>query len=75
MNLIQIPHFGQSTKVNTVVKILLSRLHGGYMWMDTKISIDPHLIWRIIRLSKQGTNLSHLLMAFIPYKKTSYFEA
>ena len=26
----------------------------GYLWMNSKISINPHLIWRIKRLSKQG---------------------
>lgn len=52
--MVSIPHFGQSMEVNIVVKLLFSRVHGGYLWMDSRISINPHLIWRITRLSKQG---------------------
>lgn len=53
LNLAHIPHFG-SPEVNAVVKLLLYRVHGGYLWMDSRISIDPRLIWRITRLSKKG---------------------
>lgn len=38
-------------------KILLSRVHGAYLWMDSTISIDTHLIVRLTRLSKQGRDL------------------
>lgn len=54
LNTLRLPHFGRSPEVNVVMKILLSRVHGGYLWMDSAISIDPHLIARLTRLSKQG---------------------
>lgn len=54
LNVERIPHFGRSPKVNFVVRLLLTRMHGGYMWMDSKISLDPHLIWRIMKLRKKG---------------------
>lgn len=48
--------------MNAVVKLLLSRVHRGYLWMDSGISIDPHLIWRITRLSKKGLNPSTMFI-------------
>ena len=62
MNLVRIPHFGRSPEVNVVVKLLLTRVHGGYLWMDSRISIDHHLIWRIQRLSKAGLDPSTTFM-------------
>jgi hypothetical protein len=50
LNLFDIPHFGHNNKVNACVKLLLSCMHGGYMWMDRPISIDMDLIARIIGL-------------------------
>jgi hypothetical protein len=50
----KIPHFGRHQEVNTCVKLLLSCFHGGYLWLDRCITVDPALIHRIIRLSMQG---------------------
>jgi hypothetical protein len=36
------------------VKILLSCYHGGYLWLDRRITVDPTLIHKIIGLSMQG---------------------
>lgn len=41
LNLVGIPHFGQSPEVNVVVKLLLTRVHGGYLWMKYRISKTP----------------------------------
>jgi hypothetical protein len=40
--------------VNTCVKILLSCYHGGYLWIDPRITVDMTLIHRIKILSMQG---------------------
>jgi hypothetical protein len=49
-----IPHFGQSNDVNACVKLLLTYVHGGYLWLDMPISIDTYLIARITCLPTQG---------------------
>jgi hypothetical protein len=40
--------------VNACVKLLLSCYHGGYLWLDRCITVDPTLIHRITGLSMQG---------------------
>ena len=52
------PHFRRSPEINVFVKVLLSRVHRGYLWMDLRISLYPHLVVRITRLSKQGIDSS-----------------
>jgi hypothetical protein len=54
LNVMKIPHFGRHQEVNTCVKILLSCYHGGYLWLDRRITVDPTLIHRITGLSMQG---------------------
>lgn len=54
LNAIRIPHFGRGPKINSMVRLLLTRMHGGYLWMDSRISLNSHLIWWIRRLRKQG---------------------
>jgi len=54
LNTLRLPHFRRSPEVNFVVKVMMSRMHGGYLWMDSRISLDPHLIWRLTKLSKRG---------------------
>jgi hypothetical protein len=44
LNLFDIPHFGRSQEINACVKMLLSCVHRGYMWLDRPISIDIDLI-------------------------------
>jgi hypothetical protein len=54
LNVMKIPHFGRHQEVNVCVKLLLSCFHGGYMWLDRHITVDPMLIHRITKLSMQG---------------------
>jgi hypothetical protein len=54
LNVMKIPHFGRHQEVNTCIKLMLSCYHGGYLWLDRRITVDPMLIHRIIGLSMQG---------------------
>jgi hypothetical protein len=54
LNVMKIPHFRRHQEVNACVKLLLSCYHGGYLWLDHHITIDPTLIHRIMGLSMQG---------------------
>ena len=56
LNIIKIPHFGRHQEVNVCVKLLLSFFHGGYLWLDKHITVNPVLIHRITRLTMQGPN-------------------
>jgi hypothetical protein len=56
LNVMKIPHFGRHQEVNACVKLLLSCYHGGYLWLNHCITVDPMLIHRIIGLSLQGPN-------------------
>jgi hypothetical protein len=53
LNVMKIPHFGIHQEVNACIK-LLSCYHGGYLWLDRRITVDPVLIHLITRLSMQG---------------------
>jgi hypothetical protein len=54
LNVMKIPHFGRHQEVNVCVKLLLSCYHGGYLWLNRRITVDPTLINRITGLSMQG---------------------
>jgi hypothetical protein len=54
LNVMKIPHFGRHQEVNACVKLLLSSYHGGYLWLNHCITVDPMLINQITRLSMQG---------------------
>jgi hypothetical protein len=54
LNVMKIPHFGRHQEVNACVKLLLSCYHGGYLWLDHRITVDPMLINQITGLSMQG---------------------
>ena len=54
LNLLRLPHFGRSAEVNAVVRVLLSCLHGGYLWLGRKVDLNIDLIHRITGLSKIG---------------------
>ena len=56
LNLLQILHFGHSNEINTVVKVLLSRIHEGQLWLDCRVYITIDLIHRIIGLSKSDVD-------------------
>jgi hypothetical protein len=54
LNLFNIPHFDQSNEVNACIKLLLTCVHGGYLWLDKAIYIDTDLTARITGLPMQG---------------------
>jgi hypothetical protein len=54
LNMMKIPHFGRHQEVKACVKLLMSCYHGGYLWLDRQITVDPTLIHLIIGLSMQG---------------------
>jgi hypothetical protein len=54
LNVMKIPHFIRHQEVNMCVKLLLSCYHGGYLWLDRHITVDPALIHRITGFNMQG---------------------
>jgi hypothetical protein len=54
LNVMKIPHFGRHQEVTACVKLLLASYHGGYLWLNSRITVDPVLINRITGLSMQG---------------------
>ena len=50
----KIPHFDKHQEANACIKLLLSCYHGGYLWLDSRIIVDPTLINRITGLSMKG---------------------
>jgi hypothetical protein len=54
LNIMKIPHFDTHREVNACVNLLLASYHGGYLWLNHRITVDPVLINRIIGLSMQG---------------------
>ena len=46
----------RSTEVTAIVKVLLSCVHDGFLWLDRKVDLNVHLIHRITGLSKIGSN-------------------
>jgi hypothetical protein len=54
LNVMKIPHFGHHQEVNACVKLLLSCYHGGYLWLDQRITVDLMLIHQITGLSMKG---------------------
>jgi hypothetical protein len=57
LNVMKILHFGRHQEVNACVKLLLASYHGGYLWLDHRITVDPALINRITKLSMQVSPL------------------
>ena len=56
LNLLQIPHFGHSHEINAVIKVLLSCVHEGHIWLDHKVDIIIDLIHWIMGLSKTSVD-------------------
>jgi hypothetical protein len=54
LNVMKIPHFGRHQEVNVCIKLLLSCFHGGYLWLDRRIIVDPTLIHWITGLIMEG---------------------
>ena len=48
----------RSNEINVVVKVLLSYVHGGHLWLDCRIDITIDLIHHITGLSKIGVDLA-----------------
>jgi hypothetical protein len=44
LKVMKIPHFKRDQEVNVCVKLLLSCYHGGYLWLNHRITVDPTLI-------------------------------
>jgi hypothetical protein len=59
LNVMKIPHFSRHQEVNACVKLLLSCYHGGYLWLNRRVTVDPTLIHLIIGLSMQGPDPQH----------------
>jgi hypothetical protein len=56
LKVMKIPHFGRHQEVNACVKFLMLCYHGGYLWLDRRMTVDPSLIHMITRMSMQGTD-------------------
>jgi hypothetical protein len=54
LNVMKIPHFGRNQEVNACLNLLLSCYHGGYLWLDRRITFESTSIHRITELSMQG---------------------
>lgn len=56
LKLLRIPHFDRSPEVNGVLKLLLSCIHDGYLWLEVKIDLNIDVIHRFTGLSKVGND-------------------
>jgi hypothetical protein len=54
LNVMKIPHFNRHQEVNACIKILLSCYHGGYLWLENCVTVDPTLIHLFTGLIMQG---------------------
>jgi hypothetical protein len=54
LNVMKLPYFNRHQEVNTCVKLLLLFYHGGYLWLDRRMTVDLTLIHMITGLSMQG---------------------
>jgi hypothetical protein len=50
LNIMNLCHFGRYQEVNMFVKLLLSCYHGGNLWLDRLVTMDPMLIHMITEL-------------------------
>ena len=39
LNFLKIPHFGRGTEVNAMVCVILSCVHGGYLWLGNRVDL------------------------------------
>jgi hypothetical protein len=60
LKLFKMTHFKPSNKINACVKVFLSCIHGGTLWLDPPVSIDIILVARITGLRKEGKDPSLL---------------
>jgi hypothetical protein len=66
LNVMKIPHFGRHHEVNVCVKLLLSCYHGGYLWLDRHVNVDPRLIHLITGLIMQGPDPNQFYPGKVP---------
>jgi hypothetical protein len=52
--LIDCPHFGHSGIVTLCIHLLLTQIHGGYLWLGGKYLVDEATIHRVTGLPMQG---------------------
>jgi hypothetical protein len=57
MNLLDILHFGHGKNVGLYIKQLVTRVHGGILWMDKPVQLDVALISKIIGLTTSSAHL------------------
>ena len=69
LRFINMPHFGQSTEVNSCMKNLLELFHGGFLWLDEPVEVIVGLILEIMRLPKDGPKPSQYFHGKYNYKK------
>lgn len=62
LRLLNIPHFGINPEVNAHVKQLLTCIHGGNLWLDSKVEIRTQLISWITSFLIQGKDLELLFV-------------
>lgn len=55
-----IPYFGHGMQITYFVKNLLRCVHGGYLWLDPKVSIDDDLIHHFTGLPMEGDDPTSL---------------
>ena len=57
-----VTHFNWSNEINVVVKVLLSCIHEGHLWLDHRVDTTIDLIHQIIGLSKNGADpMTHFM--------------
>ena len=66
--LMHLPNFFQNKKVNIFVNQLLVCFHGGCLWLDTKVSVNVHLVSSIIGLPKVGFDPTQFFVGKNPDK-------
>jgi hypothetical protein len=54
--------------VNSCVKLLLSCYHGGYLWLNLRITVDLTLINQITWLSMQGSDTQDFYLGKTAYR-------
>jgi hypothetical protein len=54
LSIMKLTHFIRHQEVNSCVKMLLASYHGGYLWLNHRIIVDPTLINGITGLGMQG---------------------
>jgi hypothetical protein len=73
LNLLEIFHFGQILEINACVKMILSFIHRGTLWLDLVVYIDTQIIAQIIGLLKETKDLITLFTNKVGEKALSKY--